>query len=78
MTQRERLIARIRARPPEADFEDVRRLLEDFGWRLARQRGSHVTFTKEGESPIVVPQHHGRKVKRVYLTLICERLGLDD
>lgn len=78
VTQRERLVARIRARPPEADLGDVRRLLEEFGWRLARQRGSHVTFTKEGEYPIVVPQHHGRKVKRVYLARICERLGLDE
>ncbi len=31
MSKREKLIARIRAQPPEADFDDVRCLLEHFG-----------------------------------------------
>ena len=74
----ERLIERIRARPPEASFRDVRALLEAFGWELARERGSHVTFRKSGELPLVVPKHHGRKVKRAYLDHVCERLGLDE
>ena len=78
MTRIEKLIARIRARPPEADFDDVRSLLEAFGWMLDRERGSHASFSKAGEYPIVVPKHHGRRVKRAYLVLICERLGLDD
>jgi len=78
MSPLEKLIARIRARPPEADFDDVRALLEAFGWRLDRERGSHVTFAKRGEYPIIFPKHHGRRVKRTYLTMICERLGLDD
>ena len=46
MTQQQKLIERIVARPHEADFNDVRRLLEIFGWAQARQRGSHVTFAK--------------------------------
>ncbi len=78
MSQIEKLIERIRARPPQADFEDVCKLLEAFGWKLARERGSHAMFTKEGESTITVPKVHGRKVKRTYLDLIIERLGLDD
>ncbi len=78
MTQREKLIERIRARPPEAEFEDVRLLLEAFGWTLRRERGSHVTFKKTGQRSITVSKVGGRKVKRVYLDQICERLGLDD
>ena len=78
MAKRDKLIARIRARPPEADFEDVRGLLEGFGWQMARQKGSHVTFTRQGEHPIAVPMVRGRKVKRTYLAVICDRLGLDD
>jgi predicted RNA binding protein YcfA (HicA-like mRNA interferase family) len=74
----DKLIARIRARPPEADFEDVRRLLEAFGWTFAREQGSHAHFTKPGERTITVPRVGGRKVKRTYLDLLCERLGLDD
>ena len=78
MSRREKLIARICARPPEADFSDVRALLEDFGWEEKHQKGSHVTFGKEGEFPITVPTVSGRKVKRVYLDKIIERLGLEE
>lgn len=78
MTQRDRLVARIRARPPTALFRDVKQLLVDFGWQETRQKGSHVSFTKAGEGTITVPILDGRRVKRVYLDLICERLGLDD
>jgi predicted RNA binding protein YcfA (HicA-like mRNA interferase family) len=78
MSKREKLIKRIRARPPEADFDDVRALLEDFGWALARTSGSHNTFTKDGVSPIVVPTVSGRRVKQHYLDRLCDLLGLDD
>lgn len=77
MSQRDRLVARIRARPPEADCGDVRALLEEFGWTLRRERGSHVTFVKPGERSIVVPKVGGRRGKRTYLAMLCERLGLD-
>jgi predicted RNA binding protein YcfA (HicA-like mRNA interferase family) len=78
VTRREKLIERIRARPPEADFDDVRRVLEAFGWTLARERGSHAHFVKAGELTISVPRVGGRKVKRAYLNVICRRLGLDN
>jgi predicted RNA binding protein YcfA (HicA-like mRNA interferase family) len=78
MSRRDRLIAKIRARPPEADFADVRALLSEFGWKEARQRGSHVSFVKDDGPTIVVPLVSGRKVKRVYLDRLCELLGLDD
>lgn len=76
MSQRQKLIQRIRRRPPAVSFNDVRSLLKQFGWDHARTQGSHFTFTKEGEFPIVVPVHD-RKVGRRYLDTICDRLGLD-
>jgi predicted RNA binding protein YcfA (HicA-like mRNA interferase family) len=71
-------IERIRRRPSEADYSDVRRLLRAFDWHEDRQSGSHVTFVKAGELPIVIPLVGGRKVKRVYLDQICDALRLDD
>jgi predicted RNA binding protein YcfA (HicA-like mRNA interferase family) len=76
VTRREQLISKIRARPVEAD-DDVRALLELFGWEPGRESGSHVTFVKAGEFPITVPKVGGRTVKRTDLVQICERLGLD-
>ena len=75
MSRREKLIERIVKRPPEADFGDVRLLLEAFGWRVDRRKGSHVTVAKEDDYPITIPVHHD-KVGRRYLEQICDRLGL--
>lgn len=72
-----KLIRRIVRRPPEAAFGDVEKLLNAYGWSIDRQRGSHVTFGKEGERSITLPVHNGN-VGRRYLDMICERLGLDD
>jgi len=67
VSRRDKLIERIRARPPEADFDDVRKLLERFGFAVAGGKGSHVRFAKVGERSIVVPTRRGRKVAREYL-----------
>jgi predicted RNA binding protein YcfA (HicA-like mRNA interferase family) len=77
MTALERSITRLLASPAEADFNDVRRVLEAHGWVQARQQGSHVHFTKEGERTISMPLH-GNMVKRTYIRIICERLGLSE
>ncbi len=77
MTRRDKLIERIRQRPSEARFSDVRLLLEIFGWEPIPKGGSHVRFRKTGERSITVPIHGG-KVKRVYLDDICDRLNLDE
>lgn len=76
MSQVAKLIQRIVRRPPDATIDDVRKLLDAYGWSLDRRRGSHVTFVKLGERSITVPVHDS-KVGRRYLDMICKRLGLD-
>lgn len=79
MTRREKLIAKIRARPVQADYDDVKAVLEFCGWRQRPESGSsHAVFEKDGERAISVPRKGGRMVKRVYLDQICDRLGLDE
>ena len=70
-------IVRIRARSVEGDFDGVAHVLQHFGWELRREEGSHASFGKDWEPPIVIPKKHGRKVKQIYLDKICQRLGLD-
>lgn len=77
MTRLEKIADRIRARPPQADFKDVETLLAAYGWHRTCQKGSHITFKKEGVYPITVPLIEGRRVARTYLDMICDRLGLD-
>ena len=77
MTKSEKLIDKIRARPSEATFEDVRRLLELFGYTDRGGKGSHHVFVKPDNPPITVPTVSGKKVKRRYLDMICQQLELD-
>lgn len=43
---------------PSLDGEEVVRVFESFGWRVARQRGSHIIMTKEGEiATLSIPKH---------------------
>ena len=78
MTQLERSLQRLRSRPPEADFADVRRVLEAFGWVQARQSGSHVSFTRPGRRTVVIPLSGGTKVKRAYVAEILALLDEED
>ncbi len=78
MSQFDKLVVKLRARPPQAEFEDVRKVLEHHGWLLARNESSHATFVKAGERFVfTVPKVSGRWVKRVYIDKMCDLLGLD-
>ena len=78
MSQRGKLVEKIRARPVEADYDDVEVLMRYFGWVRDRESGSHVVFTKPGRPSFSVPKKGGKKVAGVYLDKICDLLGLDD
>lgn len=52
--------------PSDVRFGDVRRLLEDAGWRLDRVTGSHHIFVKPGQRSFPVPVHRGM-VKFIYV-----------
>jgi predicted RNA binding protein YcfA (HicA-like mRNA interferase family) len=43
---------------PTLSGQDVARILESFGWSVARQRGSHIIMTKEGHmASLSIPNH---------------------
>ena len=52
--------------PSERRFSEVKAMLEQAGYQLARIHGSHHYFTKSGEQPISIPVHQG-KVKPYYV-----------
>jgi len=53
--------------------KEVAAALQAFGYELARQKGSHQTFTKTGEFPVVVPIHRPH-IKAVYVKKVIQRL----
>jgi predicted RNA binding protein YcfA (HicA-like mRNA interferase family) len=78
MSKLAKLIRSFLANPPDVRFEDVRYVLEAFGFQEKRSRGSHHTFENEMGEVIVVPKKGGRKVKRFYVQRIVELLKLED
>jgi predicted RNA binding protein YcfA (HicA-like mRNA interferase family) len=78
MSKLTKLILSFLASPPEARFEDVRYVLEAFGFQEKRSRGSHHTFENEVGEVIVIPKKGGQKVKRFYVQRIVELLKLED
>jgi predicted RNA binding protein YcfA (HicA-like mRNA interferase family) len=62
------------AAPSEERFAVVRKMLESSGWTLKRIKGSHHTFTKPGERPVIIPVHHN-KVKPAYVREVKEICG---
>ena len=79
MSQIENLIKQFLRRPPEVSFADVVKLLEAFDYEERHSgSGSHRVFTKSGCNPITVPTIKGRRVKKKYIEMLVEILGLEE
>jgi predicted RNA binding protein YcfA (HicA-like mRNA interferase family) len=62
--------------PGSQRFSEVRKMLEQAGYVLARIHGSHHYFTKAGELPLSIPVHQG-KVKPYYVRQVKKICGLE-
>ena len=78
MARIEKLVEIFLREPSEVSFQDVVRVLEAFGYKERPSKSGHKVFAKLGEYPITVPTVKGRRVKRVYVRKIVERLGLEE
>lgn len=79
MNQLGKLVEKFLRRPPEVLFEDVAKVLEAFGYEpRPTGGGSHRVFVKPGHPPKIVPTIKGRRVKRVYVTMIIDNLELEE
>ena len=70
MSKWDKLIEKIRSASGPVRFEELRRVLESYGYEMRRPRGgsSHCTFRKPGCAPITVPMHE--PVKIVYVLMV--------
>ena len=46
--------------PSPVRFDELRKLMEAYGWRLDRINGSHHVFDKPGQRSYPVPVHNGK------------------
>ena len=74
MSQFEKLLQRIHALSKELRFDEVRKVLEAYGYTMTAPRSgsSHYTFRKPGCNPITIPKHE--PIKKVYVLLVKEAI----
>lgn len=57
MTQRDKLLARIRGHPKQVRFDDLQTLLGHYGYQLSRVSGSHHRYQRQGSPPVTIARH---------------------
>ena len=69
MSTWDKLLARILAEDKNMRFNDLRKVLESYGYTAMFPAGgsSHCTFRKKGRSPITIPIHEPIKITYVQM-----------
>lgn len=70
MSKWDKLIARICNLSKDLRFNELRKVLESYGYEMnaPRSRSSHYTLRKQGCMPITIPKHE--PIKKVYVEMV--------
>ena len=70
MSQWDKLIARICNLSKDLRFDELRKVLESYGYVMdaPRSGSSHYTFRKQGCAPITIPKQE--PIKKVYVEMV--------
>ncbi len=70
MSKWDKLIERILSLANDLRFEELRKVLESFGYRMTAPKSgsSHYTFRKDGCYPITLPKHN--PIKKSYVEMV--------
>ena len=70
MCKWDKLLSRILSLDNELRFQELKKVLEYYGYEMNSPRGgsSHCTFRKKGKLPITVPRHE--PIKKVYVMIV--------
>ena len=70
MTKWDKLIAKIPTLSKDLRFDELRKVLESYGYEMHAPRGgsSHYTFRKPGCQPITIPKHE--PIKKAYVEMV--------
>lgn len=70
MSKWDKLLARICSLAKDIRFDELRKVLESYGYvmKAPRSGSSHYTFRKQGCRPITIPKHE--PIKKVYVEMI--------
>lgn len=70
MSKWDKLLKRIYSLSKDFRFEELRKVLESYGYQMSAPKGgsSHYTFRKAGCQPITIPKHE--PIKKVYVEMV--------
>jgi len=70
MSSWDKLLVRIRSLDKALRFDELRKVLEEYGYTMKMPRGgsSHASFRKPGCAPITIPRHE--PIKKVYVEMV--------
>ena len=70
MSKWDKLIIRISNLSKDLRFDELRKVLESYGYEMNAPRGgsSHYIFRKQGCMPITIPKHE--PIKKVYVEMV--------
>ena len=70
MSKWDKLITRICNLSKDLRFDELRKVLESYGYEMnaPRSGSSHYTFRKQGCMPITIPKHE--PIKKVYVEMV--------
>lgn len=70
MSKWDKLLARICTLLKDIRFNELRKVLESYGYEMnaPRSGSSHYTFRKKGCMPITIPKHE--PIKKVYVEMV--------
>lgn len=69
MSQKEKLIARLKSMPKNFSFDEVVQLMGDFGYYISnsgKTSGSRIAFTNDKKDYIRMHKPHPRKILKAY------------
>ena len=70
MSKWDKLLFRILSLDKDMRFEELRKVLESYGYTMyaPRSGSSHYTFRKPGKNPITIPKHE--PIGKVYVEMV--------
>ena len=78
MSKFEKLLSRIMSLDKGMRFNELKKILESFGYTMTAPRGgsSHYTFRKAGCNPITIPKHE--PINKVYVELVRDAVAKEE
>lgn len=72
MSKFDKLLERITSLSKDMRFDELRKVLESYGYTMHSPKGgsSHYTFRKPSKMPITIPKHE--PIKKVYVQMVKE------